>query len=493
MIGLLSTALRAARRRMEARVYAENPAGRLPTFARQKDWEVHFPAGVRVDGWVDSGTEVTPYYDAMLAKLIVHGPGREAARAALAEALAATRLDGIATNPEYLRAIVADPQFISGDADTGFLNRFRFRPNAIEVLDPGIYTTVQDYPGRLLAIGGRRSTLGPMDDYAFRLANRIAGNPSEAAGLECTLAGPTLRFHQDSIVAVTGAPCPVELDGEAMPMWSPLHVSAGQTLIIGHVTAGCRTYLAVRNGIDVPPAPGSRSTFVLGQFGGHAGRTLRAGDMLPITERKPPVSTSRRLADEPQAPPPELIPTYSEHWEIAVLHGPNGAPDYLTREAMEEFFATDWEAHYNSNRLGVRLSGPTPSWSRDSGGEAGLHPSNVHDCVYAIGSINFTGDIPVILTRDGPSLGGFVCPVTIARAEMWKVGQIKPGDRIRFAPTTHEHATALEAAQELRVCTLSAVPLPILRVAPQDSQGPSAVLANRAAEWPRPKAVWSNT
>ena len=91
----------------------------------------------------------------------------------------------------------------------------------------------------------------------------------------------------------------------------------------------------------------------------------------------------------------------------------------------------------NSNRLGVRLVGPKPSWTRANGGEAGLHPSNVHDCEYAIGAVNFTGDFPVILTHDGPSLGGFVCPVTIAKAELWKVG-VKPGDRIRFhrsAPT----------------------------------------------------------
>ena len=474
---------------MEARIYAENPVRNFQPSTGVLT-NVHFPAGVRVDGWVDSGTEVTSHYDPLLAKLIVHGPGRKAARAALADALAATRLDGIATNLEYLRAIVDDPQFISGDASTGFLNRFRFNPNAVEVLDPGIFTTVQDYPGRLGYWGVGVPPSGPMDDYAFRLANRIVGNPGEAAGLECTLAGPTVRFHHDSMVAVTGAPCPVELDGNAVPMWSPLPVAAGQTLMVGHVTAGCRTYLAVRNGIDVPPYLGSRSTFVLGQFGGHAGRTLRAGDMLPITDRKPPVSSTRRLAEEPQTPPPELIPVYSARWDIAVLHGPHGAPDYLTREAMEEFFAADWEAHYNSNRLGVRLTGPMPSWSRDSGGEAGLHPSNVHDCVYAIGSINFTGDTPVILTRDGPSLGGFVCPVTIARAEMWKVGQIKPGDRIRFTPTTNAQAIALEGAQELRIRTLSAVALPALRAAPPGTKGASAVLASRAAERHLPKAVW---
>jgi urea carboxylase len=151
---------------------------------------------------------------------------------------------------------------------------------------------------------------------------------------------------------------------------------------------------------------------------------------------------------------PALIPTYGEVWRIGVLYGPHGAPDFFTQESIDEFFASDWQVHYNSNRLGVRLVGPKPSWTRPNGGEAGLHPSNVHDCEYAIGAINFTGDFPVILTRDGPSLGGFVCPVTIAKAELWKVGQVKPGDRIRFFPISVEDAVAREKARiaALRRC-----------------------------------------
>ena len=119
---------------------------------------------------------------------------------------------------------------------------------------------------------------------------------------------------------------------------------------------------------------GSRSTFVLGQFGGHAGRILRTGDMLRdqqpaaclLHDRSHP-RLSRAL------PAGETIPRYFRTWEIAVLYGPTGAPDYSTLEAMDAFFAADWEVHYNSNRLGVRLIGPKPDWARSSGGEAGLH------------------------------------------------------------------------------------------------------------------------
>jgi urea carboxylase len=227
----------------------------------------------------------------------------------------------------------------------------------------------------------------------------------------------------------------------------PVEVKAGQILKIGQVESGCRTYLAVRNGLDVPVYLGSRSTFALGNFGGHAGRTLRVGDMIKMVD---PAFASAELPlahDEPQALSAELIPEYSNEWEIAVLYGPHGAPDFFKPEYVEEFFASEWTVHFNSNRLGVRLSGPTPSWARENGGEAGLHPSNVHDCEYAIGAINFTGDFPVILAKDGPSLGGFVCPVTIAKAELWKVGQLKADDKIRFYPISVEQANELERQQ----------------------------------------------
>ncbi|WP_146741577.1 carboxyltransferase domain-containing protein, partial [Lonsdalea populi] len=163
---------------------------------------------------------------------------------------------------------------------------------------------------------------------------------------------------------------------------------------------------------------------------------------------------------DPQPLDRALTPHYRDEWRIGVLYGPHGAPDFFTQDAIDDFFASDWQVHYNSNRLGVRLVGPKPTWTRADGGEAGLHPSNVHDCEYAIGAVNFTGDFPVILTRDGPSLGGFVCPVTIARAELWKVGQVKPGDRIRFYPIGIEEAVALEQAQTRCINTLRACPVP---------------------------------
>jgi urea carboxylase len=433
---------------IEARIYAEDP---LRNFAPSPGvlTEVVFPSDARIDTWVETGTEVSAYYDPMIAKLIVAGENRADAIARLTTALDAARLGGIATNLDYLRAIARDDAFRAGAVSTAMLGAFAYAPQAVEVIEPGTYTTVQDYPGRIgfWDIGVPPS--GPMDDRAFRLANAIVGNAQTAAGLEATILGPTLRFHGDAVIALTGAPTDATLDGQPIGFWEPIAVRPGQILHIGRVKSGCRTYVGLRGGIDVPQCLGSRATFALGQFGGHAGRTLRVGDVL---------SLGAQVAAEPEALDPALVPTYGDVWEVGVLHGPHGAPDFFTPSSIDAFFAADWTVHYNSNRLGVRLIGPKPEWARSDGGEAGLHPSNIHDCEYAIGSINFTGDMPVILTRDGPSLGGFVCPVTIARAELWKVGQVKPGDRIRFRAMDFPEALAAERARDLEIATLAAAP-----------------------------------
>ena len=470
---------------IEVRLYAEDPAHDFQPSPGVLT-EVAFPDEARIDGWVATGTEVSPFYDPMLAKLIVHGADRAQAIAKLSDALARTRLGGIATNLDYLRQIAAWSAFAAGEVSTRALSRFAWHPQAIEVIQPGTFTTIQDYPGRIGHWDVGVPPSGPMDDYAFRLANRIVGNLENAAGIECTLIGPTLKFHRDGLVALTGAPAEATLDGAAIDWWTPIAVRAGQVLAIGKARAGCRTYLAVQGGFDVPLYLGSRSTFVLGQFGGHAGRTLRTGDMLPLGARPDDAPT-------PGNAPPALIPAYAAEWEVGVLYGPHGAPDFFTDDAIAMFFAAAWEVHYNSNRLGIRLVGPKPTWARGDGGEAGLHPSNIHDCEYAIGSVNFTGDMPVILTRDGPSLGGFVCPVTIAKAELWKIGQAKPGDRIRFQPISFEDALRLEKAQDKAIADLALLealpPAAAAMLAPVTTIS-ATVLAALAPESDRPAVAY---
>ena len=425
---------------IQARLYAEDPARNFQPSTGVLT-EVRFPEDLRVDTWVEPGTEVGSFYDPMLAKLIAHGADRADALAKLEAGLADTRIAGLESNLEYLRAAMRFAPFAQGRHTTRSLASFNPTSTSIEVLAPGVQTTVQDWPGRLgyWQVGVPPS--GPMDALALRLGNRLLGNEQGTAALEITVSGPTLRFRSAQRLVVTGAPIELMLEGEAMPMGRVMRVAAGQTLRIGRLTGGgCRAYLAVAGGFDVPPYMGSRATFTLGQFGGHGGRVLRAGDVLHVGA----APTRAVLAPEEAA---ALTPAYGKHWDIGVLAGPHAAPDFFTREDVATFFATDWQVHYNSSRTGVRLIGPKPTWARTDGGEAGLHPSNIHDNAYAIGAIDFTGDMPVILGPDGPSLGGFVCPATIVSAELWKVGQLAPGHTVRFQPLTQAQAESLARSQ----------------------------------------------
>ncbi|MEJ2393300.1 MAG: urea carboxylase [Candidatus Thiodiazotropha sp.] len=435
---------------IQVRLYAEDP-GKAFQPSSGLLTEVRFDPQVRVDTWIETGSQVPAYYDPMLAKVIVKGDSREATRTRLLEALNRSALYGIENNLDYLRQIVADPVFVQGEHYTRYLDQVSYQPPTIDVLAPGTQTTVQDYPGRTGYWDVGIPPSGPMDALAFRLANRLVGNPAQAAGLELTLNGPSLKFNHDCTIALTGAVMQAQLDGESVEFWRSLSVKAGSVLKLGAIEgSGVRAYLAVSGGFDVPEYMGSRATFTLGQFGGHAGRALQVGDVLRIEEQTQVTEPVGALATA-------LIPEHSRNWEIHVMYGPHGAPDFFTDGDIETFFATDWEVHYNSSRTGVRLIGPKPQWARSDGGEAGLHPSNIHDNAYAIGSVDFTGDMPVILGPDGPSLGGFVCPVTIISADLWKVGQLSPGDRIRFKPVTYDEAVGLEQAQDEMILRLSAI------------------------------------
>jgi urea carboxylase len=222
-----------------------------------------------------------------------------------------------------------------------------------------------------------------------------------------------------------------------VPWWEPFTVPAGATLSIGAIGGpGLRCYLAVRGGFDVPSYLGSASTFTLGRFGGHGGRALAVGDVLRARRDVRPAAT---IAPVPLGRRPAI----ASDWELGVTEGPHAAPEFFTRVGIDELYASSYTVHHNSARTGVRLIGPRPSWAREDGGEAGLHPSNIHDVPYAVGALDFTGDTPIILGPDGPSLGGFVCPAVIASGELWKMGQLRPGDTVRFVPVREADAASL--------------------------------------------------
>jgi urea carboxylase len=441
---------------IQVRVYAEDPARDFQPCAGLLS-KVEFPATneyLRIDSWIESGIEVPAYFDPMLAKIIVHGESRDDALQKLSNALSATELYGIETNLGYLRTLLKDETLLSGKMTTRYLNQFNFKPARIDVLQGGTQTTIQDYPARTGYWHVGVPPSGPFDNYSFRLGNRLLNNDERAAGLEITLQGPILKFGCDTKIVLTGAAIDAKLDGEAIAINQVIAIKSGQQLQLGRITdRGARTYLCVAGGIQCPDYLGAKSTFTLGQFGGHNGRALRAGDVLALdSEKINPVITKNNL--------PELLkPIINNTWQLRVIYGPHGSPDFFTPDDIEIFFKSDWEVHYNSSRTGIRLIGPKPTWARTSGGEAGMHPSNIHDNAYAFGTVDFTGDMPVILGPDGPSLGGFVCPATVISADLWKLGQLRAGDKIRFIAVSIDDAVAIEKNQNtnLKILTTTEV------------------------------------
>jgi urea carboxylase len=310
----------------------------------------------------------------------------------------------------------------------------------LEVIEGGIQTTVQEYPGRVGYLNLGTYPAGPMDHFAFRIANLLAGNAPGTCALEVTLGGLKARFNERRVVSVTGAAMQPTLNGSSVPMWQSFEVKPGDLLALGMVKAagGFRSYLAVSGGFDVPEYMGSRATFTVGGFGGFQGRGLKKADRVPLN----PASAGNKLAGRRLRK--ELIPSYAAEWEIEVMRGPQADPDYLTAEDMDLFFSKAWKVDRNSNRMGIRLESHKWQWARATGGVAGGHPSNILDNGYAVWTVNICGDQPIILVADGPSLGGFICNATLVHASTWKAGQLVPGrDLVRFKEVTIEEAISL--------------------------------------------------
>lgn len=320
----------------------------------------------------------------------------------------------------------------------------------LEVIKPGLETTVQDFPGRIGYWEQGFPFSGPMDFWSFQLANLLVGNEPGAAGLECQFTGPTLRFARDAVVAVTGADMAPTIDSDPAPMWQSFAVRAGETLSLGFARLGARAYLAVAGGIDTPPVLGSRSTFHQAGIGGMEGHALKKGQVLPVAggDGRP----GRRVADDCRPPI-----TVERRWRIEVVPGPND--DWIDEAGRERFLSSDWTLQTRSNRTGFRLDGPEWTFAErayNKRSEHGDHPSNILDHGYPVGTVNLCGQTPIILVNDGPSTGGFINPYTVPSAAFWKLAQSKPGDVYRF------EAISLEQAQDLRrrinrLCTAQSI------------------------------------
>ncbi|KAK5098643.1 hypothetical protein LTR70_002532 [Exophiala xenobiotica] len=421
---------------IEARVYAENPAkdyAPSPGLLQEVKWE-EVP-GSRIDTWVHRGIRVSPNYDPLLAKAMVHAPSRDEAVQGLKTLLTGTQISGPPTNLAFLAAILNESTFKSGVTMTKFLSSFDYKPSAIDVVAGGAYTLVEDWPGRP-TVGRGFGHSGPMDPLAFRIANALVGNGQGVEGLEITLSGPDLRFLGPAVVALCGAPMEAELDGKPFPMWTRKRIEAGQRLKVGKTTGGgCRSYLAIHGGLPtIATWFGSKSTAPMTTVGGYQGRALAAGDLLGLARNPPDVKDELKL-------PSHLIPAYPAEWDLLAMPGPHDE-GFLKQDFIDEFYKTTFKVSHNAARGGIRLVGPRPRWQRSDGGEGGAHPSNVIEYGYPYGTVNWTGDDPCLFPVDAPDFGGFLSSATVVKADWWRVGQMKAGNKLRFHRISYDDAIA---------------------------------------------------
>ncbi|KAK7023327.1 urea carboxylase [Favolaschia claudopus] len=436
---------------IEVRVYAENPAVHFRPCPGVLQY-INIPilencTWLRVDSWVSTGTEITPFFDPLLAKIIVSGSDRVKTIRRMKDILHRSQVEGPPNNLEYLISILDYRIFLNGDATTRFSESLEYTPRAITVVSAAVEMTVQDFPGRLIRQGIPRS--GPMDSLAFRFANVLVDNQDGVEGLEMIILPGTpaaFKFHVSAVVSVTGKEVDFLVNEAPAQMWSSIVVPAGSELIISSKTessCGLRTYLAVRGGFpQIPTFLGAKSTSM--GFGGYQGRALLSGDQLSLTDSCGPAETEtvRYLPDH-------LIPTYPVHSIIHVLAGPHDDTQFLTAEGISAFYATKWKVSPSSNRLGIRLEGADKIlWARKNGGAGGSHPSNILDNGYALGSINVNDDTPVILTNEGPDMGGYVCLCTVASADLWKVGQLSAGSMVEFRRISWTNAMKLQSMND---------------------------------------------
>lgn len=306
----------------------------------------------------------------------------------------------------------------------------------VRVVSGGLSTTVQDLgrTGRY-AIGMPPS--GAMDQFSFRVANLLVGNPEGAAALEATYIGPTLEFTDERIVAVTGGDAAVTLNGEPVPMWASTRVTSGDVLAFGMITTGARPYIAVSGGVAVPEYLGSRSTYTLIGLGGHEGRTLIDGDVLPLGDASG--------GTQGAVVPDDLVPQFPSDVEVRAVVG---LCSYrLTENALESFLGTPWRITKDADRVGYRLRGGTLDFvEREQPFGAGSDPANVVDLGYPLGSIQVPGgDEPIVLLGDAVTGGGYVTIATVISVDRDLFGQAKTGDTIRFRDVGIDEALAARA------------------------------------------------
>jgi biotin-dependent carboxylase-like uncharacterized protein len=304
------------------------------------------------------------------------------------------------------------------------------------VLTPGPYTTVQD-KGRFgyQQIGVPIS--GAIDQFAFRVANFLVGNQEESAVLEITVVGPQLAFLREVDLALTGAEMGFELNHDPIECWKTIRVKPGDVISIQQIKSGCRGYLAVSGGIDVPEVMGSRSTYVGGKLGGYKGRTLKKGDIIQSIEGS--------LLNKPRYLPESWIPLYSEE---VLLHAIPGPQDDFFDEGMETLFQSEFSVTDKADRMGYRLQGPSIQLK-------GKMPKSIISEPTMPGGVQIPADRQPIVLLAEQTVGGYAKIATVISPDLSRIAQAIPGNTVRFEQVSLESAHRLYHEQAYRMQTIA--------------------------------------
>ena len=319
--------------------------------------------------------------------------------------------------------------------------------SAIEVLAPGLLTTVQDLGREGFGPMGV-SPSGAADPIALRIGNRLVGNAEGAAGLEMTLLGGSFLFPEPAVAALTGSDFGATLDNAAIPPWTSFAVKAGLALKLGPTRSGARCYLCVRGGIAVEPFLGSASTHLLSGLGGHQGRALRKGDVLKIgnapqtgqqrTGKRACSAANTHESHRARKVAPKALAHLGPRKVLRVTPGPQS--DWFPKAAKKIFYSSAYRVYEEANRMGLRLQGPAIP--------EGAHGGMISEGV-SLGAIQIAaGGMPIILFVEQQTTGGYAKMANVIAADLSSLGQLRPRDEVRFELVEFKSAPKLLIEQE---------------------------------------------
>ncbi|MFC7440481.1 biotin-dependent carboxyltransferase family protein [Laceyella putida] len=321
---------------------------------------------------------------------------------------------------------------------------------SIKVIRAGLLTSIQDL-GRFGMQKHGVIVSGAMDPFALRAGNLLVGNEEGEGALEITMLGPSLLFQDDSLIAICGGDLFPKIDGHKIPGWRPVFVRKGSVLEFGAPVSGCRAYLTVAGGFDIPQVMGSRSTYLRAGIGGFQGRALKEGDVLNL--RTPSEQAAKRMRHLSKTAgsqsffvsewsvSSDILPAYRKNPVVRVL--PGSQFNRFTLDSREKFFSQEFHVTLHSDRMGYRLEGPHVRLSE---------PLELVSEAVSAGTIQVPpAGNPIILLADRQTTGGYPKIAHVASVDLPLIAQVKPGEKIRFQEVTLEEAQELYRIREMEI------------------------------------------